>query len=284
MRNELAETRDQFFSAMQKHIDHLSEARPTAVNLVWALHRLRDQLSTTDLGSAEELKKKLLELAVELHEDDAERCRAIGRYGREVIKKHASVLTHCNTGALATGGIGTALGVIYQAHEDDKDIQVFANETRPVLQGARLTAWELTQAKIPVNLVCDSMSASLMQHGKVDVIIVGADRIAADGSVANKIGTYSVAVLAKFHNVPFYVAAPFSTFDMSIHEGENIPIEVRGNDEIRKIAGKPIAPGEVDCWNPAFDITPPDLITGIITEKGIVTPPYRENIEQLAKK
>ncbi|MEL6823335.1 MAG: S-methyl-5-thioribose-1-phosphate isomerase, partial [Calditrichota bacterium] len=150
------------------------------------------------------------------------------------------LITHCNTGALATGGIGTALGVIYQAHEDDKDIQVFANETRPVLQGARLTAWELTQAKIPVNLVCDSMSASLMQHGKVDVIIVGADRIAADGSVANKIGTYSVAVLAKFHNVPFYVAAPFSTFDMSIHEGENIPIEVRGNDEIRKIAGKPI--------------------------------------------
>lgn len=284
MRNEAVETRDMFFAAMQKHIDYLSEARPTAVNLVWALHLLRDQLNATDLSSAEELEARLLELAIELHEDDAERCRAIGRYGREVIDKHASVLTHCNTGALATGGIGTALGVIYQAHEDDKEIQVFANETRPVLQGARLTAWELTQAKIPVNLVCDSMSASLMQHGKVDVIIVGADRIAADGSVANKIGTYSVAVLAKFHNVPFYVAAPFSTFDMSIHEGINIPIEVRGNDEIRKIAGRSIAPGDVDCWNPAFDITPPDLITGIITEKGIVYPPYRENIEQFAKK
>jgi len=284
MLNDNASTRDEFFLTLQKHIDYLSDARPTAVNLVWALHRMRDQLKATDETAPVSLKKTLLELAIDLHNDDAERCRAIGEHGREVIKKHASILTHCNAGALATGGIGTALGVIYQAHEDDKGIEVFANETRPVLQGARLTAWELTQAKIPVHLVCDSMSASLMQHGKVDVIVVGADRIAADGSVANKIGTYSVAVLANFHKIPFYVAAPFSTFDMSITEGKNIPIENRGFEEIRTIAGQPIAPEDVDCWNPAFDITPPELITGIITEKGIVYPPYRKNIEQFAKK
>ncbi len=280
MRNFSGDNRE-FFQQLDKHIAYLSEARPTAVNLFWALEALKTSLLNSQETSVENLKSLLLKLAIDLHSDDRQRCDDMADHGQAVIPENAKILTHCNTGALATGGIGTALGVIYRAHQNGKNVLVYADETRPVLQGARLTVYELASANIPVKLICDSMAAALMQKEGVDLIIVGADRIAADGSAANKIGTYNLAVLANFHNIPFYVAAPLSTFDMAISEGKNIPIEERPNDEIRKVFDKTrISVPDVDCWNPAFDVTPPELIAGIITEKGIITAPYRENIKK----
>lgn len=280
MRNFSGDRRE-FFQQLDKHIAYLSEARPTAVNLFWALEALKTALLNSNETSVENLKSLLLKLAIDLHNDDRQRCDDMADHGQSVIPENANILTHCNTGALATGGIGTALGVIYRAHQNGKNVLVYADETRPVLQGARLTVYELASANIPVKLICDSMAAALMQKEEVDLIIVGADRIAADGSAANKIGTYNLAVLANFHNIPFYVAAPLSTFDMAISEGKNIPIEERPNDEIRKVFDKTrISVPDVDCWNPAFDVTPPELIAGIITEKGIITAPYRENIKK----
>ncbi len=275
-------SRDDFFAILQKNIDYLASARPTAVNLFWAMEDIKTKLQTRRESNIDRLKNDLLDLARELHEDDRKRCEGIADSGQEVIPQNARILTHCNTGALATGGIGTAFGVIYRAHQNGKNIQVYANETRPLLQGARLTVWELHNAGIPVHLVCDSMDAALMQQGKVDLIILGSDRIAADGSVANKIGTYSLAVLAKFHNIPFYAAAPLSTFDLSISQGKDIPIEIRDSNEIRNVFNKcPITVPDVPCWNPAFDVTPPDLVTGIITEKGVIYPPFEENIRKI---
>lgn len=280
MRNFSGDTRE-FFQQLDTHIAYLSEARPTAVNLFWALEALKSSLLNSGETSVDKLKSLLLALAIDLHNDDRQRCEDMADHGQAVIPENANILTHCNTGALATGGIGTALGVIYRAHQNGKNVLVYADETRPVLQGARLTVYELASANIPVKLICDSMAAALMQKEGVDLIIVGADRIAADGSAANKIGTYNLAVLANFHNIPFYVAAPLSTFDMAISEGKNIPIEERPNDEIRKVFDKTrISVPDVDCWNPAFDVTPPALIAGIITEKGIITSPYRENIKK----
>lgn len=281
MRDFRGASRKDFLAQLQQRIEYLSSARPTAVNLSWALRNLQSQLENLPGGDAAELKTRLLALAIELHEDDRRRCEAIAAHGQEAVPENARILTHCNTGALATGGIGTALGVVYRAHQLGKNIRVYAGETRPVLQGARLTAWELLAAKIPAQLICDNMAAALMQQGQVDLVLVGADRIAADGSAANKIGTYSLAVLAHYHRLPFYVAAPLSTFDMNVATGSAIPIEIRNSDEIRKVFGKyPITPGEVSCWNPAFDVTPPELITGIITERGILSPPYSKTIEQ----
>ncbi len=279
MRDVQAASPDDFFVELDKKIDYLSKSRPTAVNLFWALQRIKDQLQAVTDQSTNDLKERLLRLAIELHEDDFQRCKQMGEHGLEVIPDGARILTHCNTGALATGGIGTALGVIYTAHQAGKNITVYADETRPLLQGARLTMWELMQAGIPSKLLCDNMAASLMQQKMVDLVILGSDRIAANGAVANKIGTYGVAILAKHHNVPFYVAAPLSTVDLDAASGDDIPIENRASHEVSKVFQQcQIAPDDADCWNPAFDVTPPDLVTGIITEKGILYPPYTENI------
>jgi methylthioribose-1-phosphate isomerase len=282
MRNLPIISKEDFFEKLEQKIKYLSAARPTAVNLFWALESIKTQLENLSHSTIADLKAGLLKFAIALHEDDRQRCNDMADHGQEVVPPKARILTHCNTGALATGGIGTAFGVIYRAHQLGKKVEVYANETRPVLQGARLTVWELTNANIPVQLICDSMSASLMQQKKVDMVILGADRIAADGSVANKIGTYNLAVLARHHQLPFYVAAPLSTFDLNISDGNKIPIEMRSSDEIRNIFGKClITVADVPCWNPAFDVTPPELISGIITEQGIIRPPFSENIQHM---
>lgn len=272
-------SREQFFSTLDEKIAFLAAARPTAVNLFWAMEEVKQRLMCSPETDGAALSKQLLVLATELHEDDRRRCIGIAEHGRPLIPQNARILTHCNTGALATGGMGTALGVIIQAHRDGKNVHVYADETRPLLQGARLTMWELASENIPSQLICDGASAALMRQGKVDLVIVGADRIAADGSAANKIGTYHAAIAAKYHAIPFYVAAPLSTFDMSIASGNDIPIEERGADEVRRVFAKTlITLPDADCWNPAFDVTPPELIAGIITECGVLTAPYSENI------
>jgi len=246
----------------------LANSRPTAVNLFWALERMK---------KAKDLEAE----ARAIFEEDLAANRAIGRFGAELIREHARVMTHCNTGALATAGYGTALGVIRASK--GKNISVIANETRPYLQGARLTAWELVQEGIPCTLITDSMAGHLMSRGEVDVVIVGADRIAANGDVANKIGTYPLAVLAKRHGIPFYVAAPLSTFDPKIPDGSQIPIEERPAAEVTGYRGTRWAPEGVSVRNPAFDVTPAELVTAIISEKGIASPPYRESIAALMK-
>ncbi len=282
MHTENPTTRDEFFHKLEKHIQYLAGARPTAVNLFWAMEAIKARLQEIPGNDVAVLTEKLLELAKEVHEDDRQRCDAMADHGQEVVPEGARILTHCNTGALATGGIGTAFGVIYRAHQLGKNVSVYADETRPLLQGARLTVWELMTAKIPVTLICDNMAAALMQQGKVDMVIVGADRIAADGSVANKIGTYNVALLTKHHGIPFYVAAPLSTFDRNISSGEEIPIETRPEDEVRKVFDRClITVPDVPCWNPAFDVTPPELVSGIITEKGILYPPFSQTINNI---
>lgn len=271
-----------FFDRLDQHIAYLASARPTAVNLFWAMESLRRRLNTMADAPRERLLETLLELAIELHEDDRRRCENIADHGQAVLPEQARILTVCNTGALATGGIGTALGVIFRAFQRGRLREVYASETRPVLQGARLTVWELVTAGVPVQLISDNMAAALMQQKKADLVIAGADRIAADGAAANKIGTYSLAVLAQYHRVPFYIAAPLSTFDLQIAHGRDIPIEMRPADEIRRVANQClITVPEVPCWNPAFDVTPPELIHGIITEKGIIRPPYPKNIQQI---
>lgn len=282
MKAEHPQSPEDFFSLLQQKADHLATARPTAVNLFWALEKIKNELIEHQDQTCEALMRQLHKAAVDLHADDRQRCADIGRHGIELIPDSAGILTHCNTGALATGGIGTALGVIYAAHQAGKKLTVFADETRPLLQGARLTMWELMNAGIPATLLCDNMAGALMKEGRIDLVIVGSDRIAADGSVANKIGTYSVAILAKYHQIPFYVAAPLSTFDTAIHNGQQIPIEHRNHREVAIVNGMaPIAPDGSDCWNPAFDVTPPALVDAIVTEKGIIYPPYRENIEKM---
>jgi methylthioribose-1-phosphate isomerase len=282
MRANPARSRDDFLQKLKEKIDYLAAARPTAVNLFWAMEELRAKLEQQPDTDPEMLKQRLLDFAIALHDDDRQRCEAMARHGQHVVPQNAHIVTHCNTGALATGGIGTAFGVIYEAHRSGKNVHVYADETRPVLQGARLTMFELAAANIPSQLICDSMAATLMRRKQVHLVIVGADRIAADGSVANKIGTYSLAVAAKYHGVPFYVAAPLSTFDLAISRGSEIPIEIRDQDEIRRVFNKSlITLPEAQCWNPAFDVTPPELITGIITERGIVRPPYLENIRSI---
>lgn len=273
-------SRERFLEELERKIDYLAGARPTAVNLYWALQALKGRLEGSEERDPDRLKASLLELAKELHEDDAMRCRRMAAHGQALVPEKAGILTHCNTGALATGGIGTAFGVIYHAHEAGKGIEVFADETRPVLQGARLTMWELAANGVPARLICDGAAASLMQMGKIDLVIVGADRIAADGSVANKIGTYQVAIAARYHGIPFYVAAPLSTFDRSLASGESIPIEERNEEEVRRVLGETlITLPEARCCNPAFDVTPAELVTAIVTEQGVIYPPFKEGIE-----
>lgn len=263
----------------------LAATRPTAVNLFWALERMLGVARSCD-ASVEGLRERLVtEADAVFHEDDAA-CRRLGQLGAELVPDGAGVLTHCNAGGLATSGYGTALGVVRAAHEDGKRIHVYADETRPLLQGARLTAWELKTLGIPATLLCDNMAASHLASGRVSLAVVGADRIASNGDAANKIGTLGVAVLCKHFGVPFYVAAPLSTLDMSLASGAEIPIEERGADEVRAFGGAPVAPeagGSFGIANPAFDVTPAALITAIITEKGIARPPYAASLAELAR-
>lgn len=253
---------------------YLATSRPTAVNLFWALDRMRSiAASPNDFSTVGELDARLEAEAIAIQEEDRRLCRAIGRHGSVLIRDGDGVLTHCNAGGLATAEYGTALSVMFTAHEEGRRFRVFADETRPLLQGARLTAWELVQAGIDTTLICDNMAAQVMREGRVQLAIVGADRIAANGDTANKIGTYGVALLAKAHGIPFYVAAPYSTFDLTIPSGAGIPIEERGGEEITTSFGRRIAPEGVHVYNPAFDVTPAELIAGIVTEEGILTPP-----------
>jgi methylthioribose-1-phosphate isomerase len=260
-------------------VERLHTSRPTAVNLGWALERMTRRFrSWMEAGGKEELAGVLLEEARAIAVEDERMCAAMGGFGAEVVPDGAGVLTHCNTGALATAGLGTALAVLVTAARQGKRIRVFADETRPLLQGARLTAWELQQAGVDTTLICDSMAGQVMKEGKVHLVVVGADRIAANGDTANKIGTYSVAVLARHHGIPFYVAAPSSTFDLRLANGAGIPIEQRDPREVTHGLGKQTAPEGVAVYNPAFDVTPAELISGIITEKGIIRPVTAEGI------
>ncbi len=263
-------------------IDYLATSRPTAVNLFWALDRMKQVVVATEQGS---LYESLVTEARAIHDEDRQMCRSIGKHGAGLLKTCNAVLTHCNAGGLATSVWGTALAPIYHLHDEGHDISVYADETRPLLQGARLTAWELSQAGVPVTVLTDSMSGSLMRDGKVDAIIVGSDRIVANGDFANKIGTYPLAVLAKHHGIAFYVAAPTSTVDMSIASGDQIPIEQRARDEVACPHGTRIAPDEAGVINPAFDWTPAELVTALITERGVVESPSLEKMtKHLANK
>jgi methylthioribose-1-phosphate isomerase len=258
---------------------YLSTSRPTAVNLFWALDRMRQiARDNADAPSAEALIAKLEDEAETICAEDTERCEAIGRHGAGLIKEGSGVLTHCNAGALATSAHGTALSVMFAAHAAGVGFTAYADETRPLLQGARLTAWELQNAGVDVTLICDNVAGQVMREGKVQLVVTGADRIAANGDAANKIGTYSVALLAHAHGIPFYIAAPLSTFDTSLASGDQIPIEERDPSEVTRGFGKQTAPDGVDVYSPAFDVTPAKYIAGIITEKGILSPPYEDTI------
>jgi methylthioribose-1-phosphate isomerase len=261
--------------------DYLASSRPTAVNLFWALDRIRAVAKQETSLSSSELLQRLLVEARAIEVEDREMCAAIGQHGAALLKDGTGVLTHCNAGGLATAGDGTALAVIFAAATSGKRLEVFADETRPLLQGARLTAWELQQRGVPVTLICDNMAGWVMREGKVQAVIVGADRITANGDTANKIGTYSVALLAKAHGIPFYVAAPTSTFDLSMSTGQEIPIEQRAAHEITHGFGKQTAPAGINVYNPAFDVTPAENIAAIITEKGLIQPVTEANVRRM---
>lgn len=263
--------------------DYMSKTRPTAVNLFWAIERMRATFRRAKAtGDVEEVKKILVDEALAIFKEDITANRAIGKFGGPLIPDGATVLTHCNAGALATAGdYGTALGVVRGARDAGKKIAVIADETRPFLQGLRLTAWELAKDEIPVTVITDNMAGHVMKSGKVDAVVVGADRIAANGDTANKIGTYMVAVLAREHNIPFYVAAPLTTLDLSLQSGEEIPIEERDPTEVTHIREQQLAPDGIDVHNPAFDVTPNRLITAIITDKGVARPPYEASLKEL---
>lgn len=278
-----APTPEAFFDNLARVCDYLAGSRPTAVNLFWALDRMRRRAEGARALPLAELKLAMLAEAQAIRDEDATTCRAIGSAGQHLISEGAGVLTHCNAGALAAAEYGTALAVMYAAHERGRKFKVFADETRPLLQGARLTAWELSQAGIDVTVLCDNMVGQLMKAGRVDLVITGADRIAGNGDTANKIGTYGLAVLAKAHGVPFYVAAPKSTFDLSLEDGSGIPIEERSADEIRRGFGRLTTPEDVPCYCPAFDVTPAELIRGIVTEKGVISPVTRGRVSDFFK-
>ncbi len=273
---------DRFRTSFDAICREMVAARPTAANLAWAVERMKQVADQTSQRGPEEVKLRLVEEAQKILEEDIAINRAMGRHGQRLLKDGNRVLTHCNAGALATGGYGTALGVVRAAVEAGKYIEVYSDETRPFLQGARLTAWELKASGIPVTVITDNSAGYFMQNGKVDAVIVGADRIAANGDVANKIGTYMVAVLAKAHKIPFYVAAPMSTIDASIKTGREIPIEQRDEKEVTHLRGGRTVPDGVGAENPAFDITPHRYVSAIITEKGVLTPPFKPKIRRLS--
>ena len=266
---------------LQQLSDYLASSRPTAVNLFWALERMLKVAGDSDVKNTAQLKQKLLDEAQAIRAEDAAMCRAIGKHGAGLIKEGSAVLTHCNAGGLATAEFGTALAVMFTAHQQGRKFRVFADETRPLLQGARLTTWELMQTGIDVTLICDNMAGHLMSRGEIDLVITGADRIAANGDAANKIGTYSLAVLAAAHGIPFYIAAPSSTFDLSIPDGQQIPIEQRDRQEVINFGARPVAPEDVQVYNPAFDVTPAKYLAGIITERGLIDHPTTDSIRQM---
>lgn len=261
----------------------MGQTRPTAINLFWAIRRMRKGLDQSDSTDVATLKLWLEDEALRIYREDLKVNQDIGEHGKNLIEEGDGVLTHCNAGSLATAGYGTALGVIRAAWAEGKKIHVYVDETRPLLQGARLTAWELMQEKIPCTVLTDNMAGSLMNKGKVDLVLVGADRIARNGDTANKIGTYGLAVLAAWHKIPFYVAAPSSTFDPSLSSGKEIPIEERAWEEVTRIQGKEVAPSGVQVYNPAFDVTPHRLIKAIITEKGIIRKPFIKGLRKLIR-
>jgi methylthioribose-1-phosphate isomerase len=267
-----AKTFDDFYQQLLPICENLANTRPTAVNLFWGINRMKKFVQTNQTVPVPELKRLMVEEAQQILKEDVERNKAIGAFGSSLIHDGDTILTHCNTGSLATGGYGTALGVIRSAWSEGKLIRVLVDETRPVLQGARLTTWELLQEEIPATLITDSMAGYFMKKGIVRLCLVGADRITANGDTANKIGTYSIAVLAKAHDIPFYVAAPVSTIDFNLASGEEIPIEERDRQEVIQVFGRPIAPQEIQVANPAFDVTPARYITAIITDHGIFRP------------
>jgi methylthioribose-1-phosphate isomerase len=272
---------ESFWIEVERVAEYLETARPTAVNLHWALDRLKTTIQAHKDKEIDEIKEIVLKTAKTIHDEDKRICKKIGENGVELVPKDAQILTHCNTGSLATGKYGTALSVIFHAHEQGNNIQVWVDETRPLLQGSRLTSWELMNAEIPMKLITDSTAGSLMRRGKVDMVVVGTDRVAANGDTANKIGTYPLAVLANENDVPFYVAVPLSTIDMELEDGDNIPIEERDGEEVASFNGSQVAPKKVETYNPAFDVTPHQYITGFITEKGIIEPPFDENFKEL---
>jgi len=272
-----------FARELEEVIDYLGSSRPTAVNLFWALRRMGDCAEKNKDREIPQIKRALEEEALQIMEEDRIRSREMAKKGASLLKDGDRILTHCNAGALATADYGTALGVIYRAKEEGKKVTVYADETRPLLQGARLTTWELLQGGVEVTLICDNMAGDLMQRGKIDKVLVGADRVAANGDVANKIGTYTLAVLAKENEIPFYVVCPISSIDLQILSGNMIPIEERDSREVTHFAGKRVAPNGVKVYNPAFDITPAHYITAIITERQIFRPPYKEILGELKR-
>jgi methylthioribose-1-phosphate isomerase len=272
-----ATTYPEFKAEFDKVADYLKGCRPTAVNLAWAIERMRKTAAENADLPLEKLINKLKAESLRIYEEDRQMCRRMGEFGASLLKDGDTVLTHCNAGGLATSDYGTALAVIYRAAEQGKHIKVYADETRPLLQGARLTTWELMENQIDVTLICDNMAAMVMKQGKINAIFVGADRIAKNGDTANKIGTYSVAINANFHHIPFYIVAPQSTIDFAIPDGNHIPIEERPAEEIICGFGKQTAPTQVKTYNPAFDVTPNELITGWVTDRGIIKPPFLAN-------
>ncbi|HIS90007.1 TPA: S-methyl-5-thioribose-1-phosphate isomerase [Candidatus Avigastranaerophilus faecigallinarum] len=274
--------KSEFLEKLKERGEYLKSSRPTAVNLMWGVNQ-QIELASKMQGNINEITKALIENGIKLENEDIEINKKMGDYGAQVVPKGATILTHCNAGALATVGYGTALGVIRSAFAKDPTIKVFADETRPRQQGARLTTWELTSDGIPTTLITDGMCSYFMSKGMIDMVVVGADRIAANGDTANKIGTYTVAIAAKYHNIPFYIAAPLSTIDISIKSGKEIPIEERSHEEVTHINGDWICAKDVNIINPGFDVTPNELITGIITEKGILKPDFKTSINNAFK-
>jgi methylthioribose-1-phosphate isomerase len=283
IKNSKAESGADLKKDFDQACDIIGKTRPTAVNLFWAIRRMQDKFEYLRMRPIPQIKQALIDEAKRMHAEDIAANQAMGRHGATLMPSEGGVLTHCNAGALATAGYGTALGVIRAAVEQGKKIHVFADETRPFLQGSRLTAWELMKDGIPTTIISDNMAGAMMKQGKIAAIVVGADRIAANGDVANKIGTYTVAVLAKEHNIPFYVAAPTSTVDLNTPDGSKIPIEQRNPNEVTHMAGKRVAPEGVGVENPAFDVTPAKYVAAIITERGIAKAPYEVSLRKLAE-
>ncbi len=278
----LSLSKEVFLKQLKSALSYLKMCRPTAVNLSWALECLEKVVLQNKVKALGRIKKVILEEAKRIHKEDMMLCQKMADFGVRLINQGDRILTHCNAGFLAASGEGTALAVIYKGAKTHKNIKVYADETRPLLQGSRLTAWELLKKKIPSTVICDNMAAHLMHVGGIDKIFVGADRIAANGDTANKIGTYSLAVLANYHKIPFYVVAPFSTFDFKLRSGEFIPIEERHGDEVRRVINKVyITPRKMKVFNPAFDVTPHKLISAIVSDKGIIYPPYKKNIKKI---
>jgi methylthioribose-1-phosphate isomerase len=283
VRNSQAETTGDLKKEFDEICRIIGETRPTAVNLFWAIRRMREKFELLRVRPIPQIKQSLIEEAQRMHAEDIAANQAMGRHGATLMPASGGVLTHCNAGALATAGYGTALGVIRAAVEQGKQLHVYADETRPFLQGARLTAWELMKDGIPTTVISDNMAGTMMKQGKIGAIVVGADRIAANGDVANKVGTYTVAILAKEHGIPFYVAAPISTVDLDTPDGGGIPIEQRNSREVSHIAGKQMVPDGVNIENPAFDVTPARYVTAIITERGIAKAPYQDSLRRLVR-